>query len=117
MLLILNLPLIPLWVRILKVRYNILFPIILLFCIIGAYSVRSSVLDVFVMMLFGIVGYLLGKFGYEPAPLMLAYVLGPMFEKNLRQSLLMSQGDFSIFFLRPMVMCIAMVTAVTTQLQ
>jgi len=101
MLLILNLPLIPLWVRILKVRYNILFPIILLFCIIGAYSVRSSVLDVFVMMLFGIVGYLLGKFGYEPAPLMLAYVLGPMFEKNLRQSLLMSQGDFSIFFLRP----------------
>jgi putative tricarboxylic transport membrane protein len=101
MLLVLNLPLIPLWVKILKVPYRILSPIILLFCIIGSYSVRSSVTDVFVMMLFGIVGYLFGKFGYEPAPLMLAYVLGPMFEKNLRQSLLMSQGDFSIFFVRP----------------
>jgi len=101
MLLVLNLPLIPLWVRILKIPYAILSPIILLFCIIGSYSVRGNVLDVFVMMLFGIVGYLFGKFGYEPAPLMLAYVLGPMFEKNLRQSLLMSQGDFSIFFTRP----------------
>jgi putative tricarboxylic transport membrane protein len=101
MLLILNLPLIPLWVRILKIRYHILFPVILLFCIIGSYSLRSNVLDVFVMMLFGVVGYLFGKFGYEPAPLILAYVLGPMFEKNLRQSLLMSQGDFSIFFTRP----------------
>ncbi|MCJ7593286.1 MAG: tripartite tricarboxylate transporter permease [Desulfobacterales bacterium] len=101
MLLVLNLPLIPLWARLLKVRYNILFPIILLFCIIGAYSIRNNVLDVFVMMLFGIVGYLFGKFGYEPAPLLLAFVLGPMFEKNLRQSLLISQGDFSIFFTRP----------------
>ena len=111
MLLVLNLPLIPLWVKILKVRYNILFPIILLFCIVGSYSVRSSVLDVFVMMLFGIVGYLFGKFGYEPAPLMLAYVLGPMFEKNLRQSLLMSQGDFSIFFIRP-ISAVAFIAAI-----
>jgi putative tricarboxylic transport membrane protein len=111
MLLVLNLPLIPLWVRILKVRYNILFPIILLFCIIGSYSVRSNALDVFVMMLFGIVGYLFGKFGYEPAPLMLAYVLGPMFERSLRQSLRMSQGDFSIFFTRP-ISAVAIITAV-----
>jgi putative tricarboxylic transport membrane protein len=111
MLLVLNLPLIPLWVKILKVRYDILFPIILLFCIIGSYSVRSNVLDVFVMMVFGIVGYLFGKFGYEPAPLMLAYVLGPMFEKNLRQSLLMSQGDFSIFFTRP-ISAVAFIAAI-----
>ncbi len=111
MLLVLNLPLIPLWVRILKVRYNILFPIILLFCIIGSYSVRSNVLDVFAMMFFGVVGYLFGKFGYEPAPLMLAYVLGPMFERSLRQSLRMSQGDFSIFFTRP-ISAVAIITAV-----
>jgi len=101
MLLILNLPLIPLWVKILKVRYNILFPIILLFCIIGSYSVRGNILDVFLMMLFGVVGYLFRKFGYEPAPLLLGYILGPMFERTCRQSLLMSHGSFLIFITRP----------------
>jgi putative tricarboxylic transport membrane protein len=102
MLLILNLPLIGIWVKILKIPYNILFPLILLFCLIGVYSVSGSVFDIYVMLIFGIVGYLMKKFEYEPAPLILAFVLGPMMEHNLRKSLIMSQGDFSIFITRPL---------------
>jgi putative tricarboxylic transport membrane protein len=101
MLLILNVPLIPLWVQVLKIPYKILFPLILLFCIIGAYSVRSSIFDVHLTIIFGIVGYLFRKFDYEAAPLVLAFVLGPLFESNLRQSLTLSKGSFSIFFTRP----------------
>ena len=101
MLLVLNLPLIPLWVQVLKIPYRILFPLILLLCIIGAYSVNNSGFDVLVMVLFGVVGYLFRKFGYECAPLILAFVLGPLLELNFRQSLLSSQGNFSIFFTRP----------------
>lgn len=101
MLLILNLPLIPVWVQVLKVPYRILFPFILLFCLIGAYSLDGRCFDVVVMIIFGIVGYLFKKFDYEPAPLILAFVLGPMIELNLRQSLILSNGDFSIFFTRP----------------
>jgi putative tricarboxylic transport membrane protein len=100
MLLILNLPLVPLWVQVLKVPYRILFPLILLFCIVGAYSLNNSAFDVMVMMIFGFFGYLLRKFEYDPAPLMLAFVLGPMLETNLRQSLLVSNGSFLIFFTR-----------------
>ena len=102
MLLILNLPLIGIWVQILKVPYKILFPLILLFCLIGVYSVNNSVFDIYVMLIFGILGYLMKKFDYEGAPLVLAFVLGPMMENNLRKSLIMSQGDFSIFFTRPL---------------
>jgi putative tricarboxylic transport membrane protein len=101
MLLILNVPLIPLWVQVLKIPYKILFPLILLFCIIGAYSVRSSIFDVHLTIIFGMVGYLFRKFDYEAAPLVLAFVLGPLFESNLRQSLTLSKGSFSIFFTRP----------------
>jgi putative tricarboxylic transport membrane protein len=101
MLLILNLPLIPLWVQVLKVPQRILFPLILLFCIIGSYSLKNSTFDVLVMMIFGLFGYLCRKFEYEPAPLVLAFVLGPMVEINLRQSLLLSKGSFLIFFTRP----------------
>jgi putative tricarboxylic transport membrane protein len=101
MLLVLNLPLIPLWVQVLKIPYRILFPLILLFCIIGSYSLKNSIFEVLVMFIFGIVGYLFRKFEYEPAPLILAFVLGPMFESNLRQSLTLSKGSFSIFFNRP----------------
>ena len=101
MLLILNLPLIPIWVKVLKIPYRILFPLILLFCILGSYSLNKSVFDVLVMMIFGLFGYLFRKFEYEAAPLMLAFVLGPMFETNLRQSLLLSKGSFLIFFVRP----------------
>jgi len=101
MLLILNLPLIPVWVQVLKVPYRILFPLILLFCLIGAYSINNSSFDVLVMIIFGIVGYLFRKFDYEGAPLILAFVLGPMVELNLRQSLIVSKGNFLIFITRP----------------
>ena len=102
MLLILNLPLITIWVQVLKVPYKILFPLILLFCLIGVYSVNNVVFDIYIMLLFGIMGYLMKKFGYEGAPLVLAFVLGPLMENNLRKSLIISQGDFSIFFVRPL---------------
>jgi putative tricarboxylic transport membrane protein len=101
MLLILNLPLIGVWVQILKVPYRILFPLIILFCIIGAYSINRNLVDVGIMIFFGIVGYLMKKLKYEGAPLVLAFVLGPMLEKNLRQALIISDGSFLTFITRP----------------
>ncbi|MDA8125643.1 MAG: tripartite tricarboxylate transporter permease [Deltaproteobacteria bacterium] len=104
MLLLLNLPLIPLWVQVLRIPDRILYPLILLFCLVGAYSINNNVFDVVVMIIFGIAGYLLKKFDYETAPLILAFVLGPMLEVNLRRALLMSKGSFSIFFTRPIAL-------------
>jgi putative tricarboxylic transport membrane protein len=101
MLVALNLPLIGMWVRLLRVPYEILFPLILLFCALGVYSVNNSRVDVYLMVLFGVVGYLMQKLGYEPAPLALAYVLGPILETALRQSLALSGGSFAIFVTRP----------------
>ena len=101
MLLVLNLPLIPLWVMVLKVPYYLLYPLIILFCLVGAYSIGNNVGDVIVMLISGIVGYLMKKFNYEGAPMVLALVLGPMLEEALRLSLILSQGDFSIFITRP----------------
>jgi putative tricarboxylic transport membrane protein len=110
MLLALNLPLIGIWVKLLKVPYYILFPLILLFCLIGAYSVNNSVTDIYLLVLFSIFGYLMRKFGFEPAPLALAYVLSPMLEMALRQSLSISGGSFIIFFSRPIsAVCIFLV--------
>ncbi len=100
LLLVLNLPLIGLWVKLLKVPYRILFPIILFCCVVGSYSINNSTFDVGMMILFGVIGYLFRKYGYEAAPLIMAFILGPMLENSLRQSLLMSMGDFSIFFKR-----------------
>jgi putative tricarboxylic transport membrane protein len=109
MLLILNLPLIGLWVQVLRVPYRILFPLILLFCLIGVYSVSNSIFDIYVMIGFGAVGYLMKKFEYEGAPLVLAFVLGPLLENNLRKSLILSQGDFAIFVTRPLsAACLAL---------
>jgi len=101
MLLILNLPLIPMWVRFLRIPYPILFPFILLFCLIGVYTINNNVFDIYIMIFFGIVGYLARKFEFEAAPFILAVVLGPMMEKAFRQSLIMFQGDLSIFISRP----------------
>jgi putative tricarboxylic transport membrane protein len=101
MLLVLNLPLVGLWVRILRIPYPILAPLILLFCIIGSYSINNNIEDVFIMIASGILGYLLKKFDYEGAPLVLALVLSPMMENTLRQSLLVSQGSFLIFVKSP----------------
>jgi putative tricarboxylic transport membrane protein len=97
----LNLPLIGIWVQLLKIPYRILMPLILLFCLIGAYSLSNSTFDVSIMILFGAIGYLMRKFGYEGAPLVLAFIMGPLLENNLRQSLLMSGGSFTIFVSRP----------------
>jgi putative tricarboxylic transport membrane protein len=103
-LLILNLPLIPLWVQVLKIPDKILYPLIILFCLLGSYCINNSIFDILIMIIFGIAGYFLKKLDYEAAPLILAFVLGPMFEVNLRRSLLMSQGSFSIFLERPIAL-------------
>lgn len=117
MLLALNLPLIGMWVKVLKVPYSILFPLILLFCLIGVYSVNNSVMDIYLMILFGIFGYVLQKFGFEPAPLVLAYVLSPMLETALRQSLNISGGSFGIFFSRPISLACFVIFAALIGLQ
>ena len=101
-LLVLNLPLIGLWVQLLRVPYGILFPLILLFCVIGVYSEAGNVWDIVVMLIFAVLGYLMKKFGYEAAPLVLAFVLGRMAEESIRQSLLMSRGSFDILLTRPL---------------
>ncbi len=101
MLLVLNLPLIGMWVQVLKIPYKILFPMIFLFCLIGAFSVNNSTFDVTVMLFCGVLGYLMRKYNFEAAPMVLAFVLGPIFENSLRQSLLLSDGSFLIFFTRP----------------
>lgn len=101
MLLILNLPLIGMWVQILKVPYKILFPLILLFCLIGTFSINNSTFDLTLLLIFGVLGYLMRKYKFEAAPMVLAFVLGPMLEISLRQSLLISDGSFLIFFTRP----------------
>ena len=101
MLLVLNLPLIGLWVRLLRVRYAVLFPLILFIALIGAYVINGSEMDLYLMLFFGVVGYLMRKFDYEPAPLILAYVLSPILEDSLRQSLIISGGSMGIFVSRP----------------
>ena len=101
MLLVLNLPLIGLWVKVLKVPYPILFPLILLFCLVGVFSLNYSQVEVALMIGFGVFGYLARKFQFEMAPLVLALVIGPMMENNLRLSLVISQGDPWIFIGHP----------------
>jgi len=101
MLLVLNLPLIGLWVKLLRVPYPLLAPLILVFVIIGAYSVNNSVFDVGVTIAFGLLGYVIRKFNFEPAPLVLAMILGPQLEGSLRRSLIYSRGDLMVFFERP----------------
>ena len=105
---ILNLPLIPLWVKVLKVPFVLLNILIMIFCIIGTYSIKQEIADVYVTVVFGVVGILAKKFGYEPGPLILAFILGPMIENALRQSLIFSSGSFTIFLTRPIsAVCLA----------
>jgi putative tricarboxylic transport membrane protein len=101
MLLILSTAFIPLFVRALRVPYGILMPLIVIFCITGAYSLKNSIWDVGQMLVFGVIGYLMKKLGYSPAALVLALVLGPLAERALRQSLIISDAGIGIFFLRP----------------
>jgi len=100
-LLVLNLPLIGMWVRVLKTPYVILFPLILLFCLIGVYSLNTNVTEIIIMLAFGIAGFFMRRAGFEGAPFILAMVLGPIMETSLRQSLLISRGNFNIFITRP----------------
>jgi putative tricarboxylic transport membrane protein len=100
-LLVLNLPLIGLWIKVLGVRYYFLFPLIILFSMIGAYTVSASLGDMIITIIFGMVGYLMRKFAYEPAPLVLGLVIGPLLETAIRRSMIMSRGSFAIFFSRP----------------
>jgi len=101
MLLALNLPLVGMFVNVLRIPYAYLYPLIIMFCIIGVYEVNHSIIDVWIMLVMGIVGYLLRKFDFDPAPLVLGLVIAPTFEMSLRQSLIMSNGAWTIFFERP----------------
>jgi TctA family transporter len=117
MLVILNLPLIGIWVRFLTLPYKYMFPSIMLFCGIGVFTINNSEFGVYVMVLFGFLGYVLRKLGGEPAPLLLGMVLGPMMEEYLRRSMLISRGDPTIFVDRPIsavllavaVVCVAVI--------
>lgn len=102
MLLIINLPLIGLWVRLLKVPYRLMFPSIVLLCCIGIYSVNNSPVEVVMTAGFGLFGYALSKLGFEPAPLLLGFVLGRLMEEKLRQALVISRGSFMTFVDRPL---------------
>jgi putative tricarboxylic transport membrane protein len=116
-LLILNLPLIGFWVRMLQISFNKLFPMIILFCLIGVFSLNYAVFDILLMILFGVVGYIMRKCKYESPPLVLAFILGPRLEQSLRQSLLLSRGDPAIFFSRPIsaaCLIIAVVLLITS---
>lgn len=110
MLLVLNLPLIGIWVKVLRIPYLILFPLILLFCLIGAYTVSNKIVDVYIMVFFGILGFLFKKFRYEMAPLVLAFVLAPLMEHAFRQSLIMSDGSPAIFYQRPISAVVLLAT-------
>jgi putative tricarboxylic transport membrane protein len=102
MLVILNLPLIGIWIKLLTVPYRYLFPAIVLFCAIGVYSTNNNTWDIWVVGFFGVVGYVFNKLRVEPAPLLLGLILGPMMEENLRRALLLSRGDWSVFVTRPL---------------
>jgi putative tricarboxylic transport membrane protein len=101
MLLILNLPLVGVWASILRIPYTILLPLILLFTLIGAYALNNNVSDIWIMIVFGVIGYLMRKFDYPAAPVVLAMVLGPLMETNFRRALTISQGDYSVFITHP----------------
>ncbi|HLQ17564.1 MAG TPA: tripartite tricarboxylate transporter permease [Tabrizicola sp.] len=110
MLVVLNLPLIGLWVKLLKVPYHVLFPVIMAFCSIGVYSVNSNVYDLYAVAFFGLMGYALLKLRCEPAPLLLGFVLGPMLEENLRRAMILGRGDPSIFVTRPISLTLLLLT-------
>ncbi|MFH0811508.1 MAG: tripartite tricarboxylate transporter permease [Pseudomonadota bacterium] len=107
MLLVLNLPLIGMWVQVTKIPFRLLFPMIILICTIGVYSVNNSIFDLWLMLIFGVIGYIMKKCDYEFPPFVLAYVLTPLLEQSLRQSLIISGGSFAIFLFRP-IPCVSL---------
>jgi putative tricarboxylic transport membrane protein len=109
MLLVLNLPLVGIWARLTMVPYKLMAPIILLLCVVGAYSVRNSIFDVWVSLGFGVLGYFMRKGGWPAVPLILCYILGPMLEGSLIESLLAFQGNIFGFFKRPLAACLILI--------
>jgi TctA family transporter len=112
MLLVINLPLIGLWVRLLSVPYRLLYPAILLFCVIGIYSTNTNAAQLAICAVFAVFGYTLLRFGCEPAPLVLGFILGPVMEENLRRSLVISRGDPIVFIERPISATLLAMTVV-----
>jgi TctA family transporter len=112
MLIVLNLPLIGMWIKLLSVPYKYLFPAIVVFCCIGLYTLNNDSFDVYVGAAFALIGYVLFKLGCEPAPLLLGYILGPMMEEKMRQALLISHGDWSTFVTRPLSLGLLMTAAI-----
>ena len=112
MLIILNLPLIGMWIKLLSVPYRWLFPSIVLFCALGVYTTNNNTFDIWMVALFGVIGYGFIKLGVEPAPLLLGFILGPMMEENLRRALLLSRGDWSVLVTRPLSASLLAVAAV-----
>ena len=102
MFVVLHLPLIGIWIKLLSVPYRWLFPSIVLFCAIGVYSTNNTTFDIWMVGIFGFIGYLFIKLGTEPAPLLLGFILGPMMEEYLRRALLLSRGDWSVLITRPL---------------
>jgi TctA family transporter len=111
-LVVLNLPLVGIWVQMLKTPYRMLYPSIVVLCCVGAYTLSNTTTDVILMAVFGVLGYLLVKLECEPAPLLLGFVLGPMMEENLRRSMLLSRGDPSIFVTQPISLALLVSAAV-----
>jgi putative tricarboxylic transport membrane protein len=111
MLLALNLPLVGVFVNLLRIPYAYLYPLIIMFCVIGVYEVNHSIVDVWIMLIMGVVGYGLKKFGFDPAPLVLGLVIAPILEMSLRQSLIMSDGTWAIFLQRPIALTLLAVSA------
>jgi putative tricarboxylic transport membrane protein len=101
MLIVINLPLVGVWVSLLRVPYRLLYPSILVFCAIGIYSINNAPFDVILAAAYGVIGYWLIKHGFEPAPMLLGFVLGPLMEENLRRAMLIARGDVTVFFTRP----------------
>jgi putative tricarboxylic transport membrane protein len=112
MLVIINLPLVGVWVSLLRVPYRLLFPSIIVFCCIGIYSINNAPTDVLIAAVFGLIGYWLVKHDFEPAPLVLAFVLGPLMEENLRRAMLIARGDATVFLTRPISAGLLLVAAI-----
>jgi putative tricarboxylic transport membrane protein len=111
-LVVLNLPLIGMWVRMIMVPYRMLYPAILIFCAIGVFSLSNSTFDVYLMVIFGFFGYICNKLDAEPAPMLLGFILGPMMEEYLRRSLLLSRSDPMVFLQRPISAVMLILSAV-----
>jgi TctA family transporter len=117
MLIVLNVPLISIFVQLLRVPGSILAPLIIVFCVVGAYTLSNNVVEVVIMIAFGIVGYLLRKIDLDPAPLVLAFVLGNILETNFRQALLVGRGTLSLFYTRPIAATLLVVAAILIVMQ